>query len=47
MFGKGVGNAAKKSEIRELLLQYCKLDTVAMVIIYKYWVQLVNQKKDH
>jgi hypothetical protein len=26
---------------RELLLQYCKLDTAAMVIIWKYWSSLV------
>lgn len=29
---------------RELLLQYCKLDTAAMVIIWRYWSSLKNAK---
>jgi len=35
------GVSAQDSELRkkweQLLRQYCKLDTLAMVIIWKYW----------
>ena len=37
MYGRGNNNPTKKDEIKSLLLQYCKLDTLAMVIIYQYW----------
>jgi hypothetical protein len=41
MHGKGKGNVEKREEIKQLLLQYCKLDTIAMVIIYLYWKKLI------
>lgn len=28
----------RRSQLKTLLLQYCKLDTMAMVIIWKYWI---------
>jgi len=42
MYGKGQLNSKKKKEIASLLLQYCKLDTLAMVIIYSYWKKLTS-----
>jgi hypothetical protein len=45
MFGKGKNNQAKKKEIEHLLLQYCKLDTLAMVIIYTYWLKLITTSR--
>lgn len=42
MYGKGYNNETKKKELATLLLQYCKLDTIAMVIIYKYWLKLTR-----
>ena len=38
MFGPFSDNIQRREEIKNLLLQYCELDTMAMVIIWKYWV---------
>jgi len=37
MYGAGRGNAEVKGAYRELLLNYCRLDTAAMVIIWRHW----------
>lgn len=37
MYGLAKNDAAKKEKIKQGLLQYCKLDTLAMLIIWKYW----------
>jgi hypothetical protein len=41
-FGYGSKDALKKETLKKLLLQYCKLDTMAMVIIWKYWTDKLN-----
>jgi hypothetical protein len=33
----------ERSEIRKALLQYCELDTLAMVMIYEGWKDLIRQ----
>jgi len=33
----------ERSEIQSALLKYCELDTMAMVMIYEGWKNLVNQ----
>ena len=38
MFGLFSDNIQRREEIKILLLQYCELDTMAMVIIWKYWI---------
>jgi hypothetical protein len=37
MYGFARNDLKKKGEIKNLLLKYCKLDTLAMVIIWKCW----------
>lgn len=37
MYGFAKEKPSQKDDIKNLLLQYCKLDTLAMVIIWKYW----------
>jgi hypothetical protein len=37
MYGVEKGDAATKQRWRELLLQYCELDTLSMVLIFEYW----------
>ncbi len=37
MYGVEKGDAATKQKWRDLLLQYCKLDTLSMVLIFEYW----------
>lgn len=37
MFGLAKGNAALRASYRALLLQYCELDTRAMVFIWMHW----------
>ncbi|PKM89161.1 MAG: DUF2779 domain-containing protein [Firmicutes bacterium HGW-Firmicutes-12] len=34
----------ERSEIQKALLKYCELDTLAMVMIYEGWHDLINQK---
>lgn len=38
MFGNSADNPEKREILKKLLLQYCELDTMAMVIIWKYWL---------
>lgn len=38
MFGSLSESKEKKEQLKQLLLQYCELDTMAMVIIWKYWM---------
>jgi len=42
MFGEQSQNVEKREQIKKLLLQYCELDTMAMVIIWKYWMDKVG-----
>jgi hypothetical protein len=37
MYGVEKGDSATKQRWRELLLQYCELDTLSMVLIFEYW----------
>ncbi len=37
MFGLRKGNSLELENYRKALLRYCKLDTLAMVIIWEYW----------
>lgn len=43
IFGKGRNSKSKREEIKQLLLQYCELDTMAMVIIYAYWQKVLEE----
>lgn len=38
MFGELAANIERREQLKQLLLQYCELDTMAMVIIWKYWM---------
>lgn len=38
MFGALSENKERREQLKKLLLQYCELDTMAMVIIWKYWM---------
>jgi hypothetical protein len=38
MFGSLKEDKKRRDQLKQLLLQYCELDTMAMVIIWKYWV---------
>jgi hypothetical protein len=42
MYGVEREDLAAKAAWRELLLQYCKLDTLAMVLIWEHWVRAVG-----
>lgn len=46
MFGEnrdlGLDNQAMRSQWKELLYQYCRLDTMAMVIIWKHWQKMCD-----
>jgi len=44
MFGDYKDNLEKRENWRDLLLQYCELDTMAMVIIWTHWMKLTNLK---
>jgi len=37
MYGVEKNDLVAKAQWRELLLQYCKLDTLSMVLIFEYW----------
>ena len=39
---RGMDNQAVRSQWKELLYQYCRLDTMAMVIIWKHWQNLCS-----
>lgn len=38
MFGQSADDPESWESYRALLLQYCKLDTAAMVIIWRHWM---------
>lgn len=38
MFGGNSEKPERREQLKKLLLQYCELDTMAMVIIWKYWM---------
>ena len=38
MFGLSSFDPEKRETLRKLLLQYCKLDTAAMVMIWRHWI---------
>jgi Domain of unknown function(DUF2779) len=38
MFGADAENKERRENLKQLLLQCCELDTMAMVIIWKYWM---------
>lgn len=42
LYGKHRDDPEFQAAQRDLLLQYCKLDTAAMVIIWKYWQSLIS-----
>ncbi len=41
MFGTDPNDHARKAQLRKILLQYCELDTMAMVIIWRYWMDRI------
>jgi Domain of unknown function(DUF2779) len=43
IYGKHKNNPGVKAKWRELLSQYCRLDTMAMVIIWLHWQHSLNQ----
>lgn len=43
LYGKNRDNLTLKNAYRERLLQYCKLDTLAMVIIWEHWRDLLKR----
>lgn len=38
MFGTSTNNPDRKEHLKKLLLQYCELDSMAIVIIWRYWI---------
>lgn len=40
--GKNRGDSVVKEKYKNALLKYCKLDTLAMVIIWEHWIDMVN-----
>lgn len=38
IYGPSSADPEKRSRIRQSLLNYCRLDTMAMVMIWKYWM---------
>jgi hypothetical protein len=42
MFGVEQGDVKSKSQWRQLLLQYCKLDTLSMVLIFEHWRRITG-----
>ncbi|NQV97180.1 MAG: DUF2779 domain-containing protein [Acidimicrobiaceae bacterium] len=42
MYGLSRGDAKHRAVVKKMLLQYCQLDTAAMVIIWKHWVTMLG-----
>ncbi|MFQ3638198.1 MAG: DUF2779 domain-containing protein, partial [Cyanobacteriota bacterium] len=42
---EGICDPATRDQWKDLLLQYCQLDTAAMVMIWWHWVGLVGGKE--
>jgi hypothetical protein len=38
MFGAPAENKERREQLKQLLLQYCELDSMAMIIIWRYWM---------
>jgi hypothetical protein len=38
MYGLSRSDAKHRDAVKKMLLQYCELDTAAMVIIWKHWM---------
>lgn len=45
MFGFVKEDATRRESYRKLLLQYCELDTLAMVFLWTHWLTLSGQKE--
>lgn len=43
-FGATAQNLPAREKLKKQLLQYCELDTMAMVIIWKYWKEKLGQE---
>jgi len=44
MYGLSRNNAKHRDAVKKMLLQYCELDTAAMVIIWKHWTSRLAAK---
>jgi len=44
MYGLSRNNAKHRDAVKKMLLQYCELDTAAMVIIWKHWMSRLGAK---
>ena len=42
MFGTDPLDLDRKAQLRKILLQYCELDTMAMVIVWRYWMDALK-----
>lgn len=42
MYGPEKDNPAVQANYRDALLRYCKLDTLAMVLIWQHWIELAQ-----
>ena len=38
-YGAGSNQAAVREDVRRQLLRYCQLDTAAMLMVWKYWIE--------
>jgi hypothetical protein len=38
-YGAGASHAAVREDVRRQLLRYCQLDTAAMLMVWKYWIE--------
>ena len=45
MFGLVKEDATRREAYRKLLLQYCELDTLAMVFLWMHWLTRCGQKE--
>jgi hypothetical protein len=45
MYGLRRGDRQYRETHRRLLLQYCKLDTAAMVMVWMHWNHLLGQAR--
>jgi len=47
LYGRRRGDAAYKEACRRALLEYCKLDTLAMVIVWTHWMERTSGATSH
>ncbi len=38
-YGLTAGDQAARRSVRRQLMRYCELDTAAMVMVWKYWLE--------